>query len=262
MDVQTIPCLILDLDGVVYRGDEAIAGAPEAIAHFRKAGKKIAFLTNNSASAPQKVVDKLCRLGIPCNGNDLITAGEAAAIFIRNQCLDSGKGVFVVGTDALRQELVHQGLSLADPHTCGALLVGLDPDFHYAAVAQALMALKRPIPFVICNRDASFPGRNGVPMPGSGAMVGAIEASAERKADFEVGKPNTIMFEMVAQRLQVRPEECLVVGDSLSSDISMANRAGAIGVWVTEDPRVPDNPEAARPDVCIRSLTELTQWIV
>lgn len=262
MDFRSLPCLILDLDGVVYKGDEAIAGAPEAIAHFRKAGKKIAFLTNNSASSPQRILEKLCRLGIPCEGSDLITAGEAAAIFIRAQGLDSGKGVFVVGTDALRQELVHYGVNPAEAGNCGAVLVGLDPQFHYATIAQALIALSRPIPFVACNRDASYPGHNGVPMPGCGAMVGAIETSSERQADFEVGKPNTIMFDLIVQRLGASPEDCLVVGDMLSSDILMANRAAAKSVWITEEAS-PDRSEGqAKPDLTVRSLKELESFVL
>ncbi|MBD1911022.1 MULTISPECIES: HAD-IIA family hydrolase [unclassified Leptolyngbya] len=262
MDFRSLPCLVLDLDGVVYRGEDVIAGAPEAIAHFRRAGKKIAFLTNNSASAASKVVEKLCRLGVSCHESDLITAGQAAAIFIREHHLDSGKGVFVVGTDALRQELLNQGLACSQPDTCGALLVGLDPNFHYSVIAQALIALKRSIPFIICNRDASYPGRNGVPMPGCGAMVGAIEASSERTADFEVGKPNTIMFELIAQRLQVKPEDCLVVGDSLSSDVLMANRARVASVWISDLSRAAVHAAIATPDACVQSLQELEPLVL
>lgn len=263
MDLRSLPCLVLDLDGVVYRGDEAIAGAPEAIAHFRAAGKKVAFLTNNSASSPQRIVEKLCRLGIPCNHSDLITAGEAAAIFIQEQQLDSGKGVFVVGTDALRQELIHHGLTPTDADTCGAILVGLDPQFHYSAIAQALIALSRPIPFIVCNQDASYPGRQGVPMPGCGAMVGAIAASAERSPDIEVGKPSTTMFDILVQRLGVRPAECLVVGDTLSSDILMANRAGVKSVWMTEAAEAePHHRRIAQPDLSVPSLKELAALIM
>jgi HAD superfamily hydrolase (TIGR01450 family) len=255
-------CFILDLDGVVYRGEEAIEGAPATIQLLRGLGKKVVFLTNNSASSSEKVVAKLCRLGIPCCGDDLLTSAQAARIVIQEKQLDANHGVFVVGTDALRCELEQHSITCVDPASCGAVLVGLDPNFDYITMTQALEALKRPIPLIACNRDANYPGQDGHLFPGCGAMVGALEACSGRKADFEVGKPNTMMLDIVLHRLQVAPEECIVVGDSLEADIAMANRAQVMSILIGDNFQVAQAMHSAKPDIWMHDLRDLQAYFL
>lgn len=250
-------CFIIDLDGVVYRGEDAITGSPSTIQLLRQLGKKVIFLTNNSASSPEKVVAKLCRLGIPCHEDDLLTSAQAARIVIQANQLDRNQGVFVVGTDALRNELEQNRIACVDPASCGAVLVGLDPNFNYTTMTQALEALKRPIPMIVCNRDANYPGQDGRLFPGCGAMVGALEACSSRKADYEVGKPNTMMLDIILQRFQVSPEECLVVGDSLESDIAMANCAQVDSILVGKNVSKGQNTHLAKPDFLMHQLSDL-----
>ena len=226
--------LIIDLDGVVYKGKQMIAGADVAIKRFRQAGKKIIFLTNNSAGSTLAIWQKLNDFGIDCDRQEILTSAEAAAHFIAQQCLDRGHGVFVIGTEALQQEVKNHGLKLADPDHCGAILVGLDAQFDYQAIALALRALNRGAKFIACNLDANFPTEGGQSLPGCGAMVAAIAAAAERTVDFAVGKPNTIMLDIVTDRMQITLDQCLVIGDMLASDILMANRANIPSIWITE----------------------------
>lgn len=255
-------CFVIDLDGVVYKGKQLIAGADEAIAKFRQRGKQIVFLTNNSASTIDVIFDKLCNLGIACDRQEIFTAAQASASYIDQHQLDNNQGVLVIGTDALKAEVTSHGLHLADPDHCGAVLVGLDPQFNYEAIAIALRALVRDVKLIICNRDANFPVEGDRLMPGCGAMVGAIESAIERNADVEIGKPNTIMLDMITQRLQIARTECLMIGDMLASDILMANKAQIPSIWITKtstDLNV--FPKMMQPSLCMPSLYAISKVI-
>ena len=251
-------CFVIDLDGVVYKGKQAIAGASAAIQKFRELDKKIAFLTNNSASSTESIRHKLHSFGISCDRQEILTAAQASASYIAQHQIDQGKGVLVIGTDALKDEVIAHGLRLADADHCGAVLVGLDPKFDYAAIAIALRALAQDAIFVACNRDANFPVEGGYLSPGCGAMVGAIESAIARKADFEIGKPNTIMLEILSDRMQVLRADCLMIGDMLASDILMANNANIPSIWISETLTYP-NKNSPQPSLCMSSLDEISQ---
>ncbi|MDX2254526.1 MAG: HAD-IIA family hydrolase [Pseudanabaenaceae cyanobacterium bins.39] len=261
MDLQSLleqqSCFVIDLDGVVYKGREMIAGADRAIATFREWGKQIVFLTNNSASSTLAVAQKLQNLGIECDLHEILTAASASATFIAEQRIDEGRGVLTIGTEALKEELVLQGLQIADADHCGAILVGLDPQFHYDAIAIALRALRNGAKFVACNRDANFPIAGGQYLPGCGAMVAAIEAAAEQSVDFEVGKPQTTMLTIITQRLHIPLHQCLVIGDMLASDILMANKANIPSIWISD--RAPSHQQIAQPSFWMPSLLAIAQ---
>jgi HAD superfamily hydrolase (TIGR01450 family) len=217
-----------------------IAGADVAIAQFRQAGKQIIFLTNNSGSSIPTIWQKLINLGIKCDRQEIFTAASASARFIADHRVDGGQGVLVIGTEALKQEAQDHGLQLADANHCGAVLVGLNSQFDYQAIATALIALNRGAKFVACNLDANFPTAGGQSLPGCGAIVAAIAAAAEKNIDFAIGKPNTIMLDIIAEKMQLSLEKCLIIGDMLASDILMANRAHIPSIWINETNRKPE----------------------
>ena len=110
--------------------------------------------------------------------------------------------------------------------------MGFDRAFNYNTISEALDVLLCGAKFIACNRDAQFPIENNRFLPGCGAMVGSIEAVIGKKPDREVGKPRPFMLKLVASRMKLDPEEILVVGDSLDSDIAMADRFGSPSLLV------------------------------
>jgi len=262
-------CFIIDLDGVVYNGKQPIAGAREAIEKFREIGKNIVFLTNNSASSTETILHKLHSFGIECDRQELLTSSQAAAIFISQHQIDGGLGILAIGTEALKAEIIDNELKLADADHCGAVLVGLDPQFNYEAITIALRAVMRGAKFIVCNRDANFPVENGQLMAGCGAMVGAIESATGRIADFEIGKPKTIMLDILVERKKIDFADCLVIGDMLASDILMANNAGIPSIWISETTvhdqiltqNSSQNLKFPQPSLCVSSLYEISQNI-
>jgi len=255
-------CFVIDLDGVVYKGKQLISGANEAILKFRHSGKKIVFLTNNSADSVDQVLNKLIHLGVVCDRQEILTAAQASASFIAQHQIDRGRGLFIVGTEALKQEVITQGLSIADPDDCGAVLVGLDPDFDYTKINLALRAITRGASLVICNRDANFPVEDGHLKAGCGAMVGAIESASGRLADFEVGKPKTIMLDIIINKMQIDLNSCLIIGDMLASDILMANNAKIPSIWISKTSTYSNlSSDYPLPSFCMPSLEAISKFI-
>jgi HAD superfamily hydrolase (TIGR01450 family) len=226
------PVWVLDLDGVVYAGAALLPGAGDAVTRLRAAGRRVAFLTNNSAQRPARVAQKLRRLGVPCDDREVITSGSAAADLLVERGLGATRGVHVLGTDDLRAEVEARGLRCTDEADAEAVLVGFDPGFSYAGLATAFRAARAGAAVVACNRDREFPSDGGVPWPACAAMLGALEGALGRSADVEVGKPSPYMLERLAAALGFGLADCLVVGDSLESDIEMARRAGVPSVWI------------------------------
>lgn len=262
--VAARPCWIIDLDGVVYAGDQALRGAVAAVAALRQSGRRVAFLTNNSRSRCEEVRHKLVGLGIPCAAAELLNSAQAAARHVRDQGLGQAEraGVFVIGMPGLCQELVAHGVILGEPETCGAVVVGIDLEFTYEKLVRGLRALWRGVPFVICNRDANFPGKDGQLLPGCGAMVAALEAAAQRPPSYEVGKPNPLMLDLLLDGLQLTRADCVMVGDSLEADILMAERAAVPSIWIGEQARLPGPPPAVRPTLCAQTLADAVGQIL
>lgn len=260
--VRARRCWVVDLDGVVYAGDHALPGAVEAVQALRDSGRQVAFLTNNSRHRLAEVRSKLLALGIPCAEKEVLNTTYATASYLLQSGLQREVGV--LGMPGLSAELAEHGVTLADVDACAALVVGIDTDFSYEKLVRGLRALRRGIPFIACNRDASYPGREGGLLPGCGAMVAALEAAAQRPPSYEVGKPNPFMLELLCRGLLRQQADCVMIGDSLEADILMAARARVPSVFIGE-PLAPPAAEATRrlgPTLCAGSLADAVRLVL
>ncbi|MFC7419980.1 HAD-IIA family hydrolase [Iodobacter arcticus] len=226
---------LIDLDGVVYKGSKPVDGAIEAIQRLREAGKKIIYLTNNSARSPLSIRNKLEGMGIACAENELLTSAEVACQAVKKDSLDGQKGVYVVGSSGLRDLVVNHGLKLATHDQCGAVLVGLDLELSYETISNALQAITNGALLIACNSDANYPSDKGALLPGCGAMLGAIEGAAGIRCNYLFGKPNKLMLQVALERIGGVLNECVVIGDTLESDILMANNANAESIYIDND---------------------------
>jgi HAD superfamily hydrolase (TIGR01450 family) len=215
-----------DLDGTLYLGDEAVAGAVDLVARVRRS-HRVAFFTNNSAKSAREVREKLQRLGFEARPEEVHTSSAAAARYLREAGVDD---LFVVGAEGLRQEIESAGLRPAGAGRAKNLVVGLDPEFSYGRLAEALSVLLAGGRFIACNEDARYPVGGGAYLPGCGAMVGAIAAASGRRPDFVAGKPTTYLLAIIARGCEVEPGQIVVVGDSWESDIAMALSYGSRAV--------------------------------
>jgi HAD superfamily hydrolase (TIGR01450 family) len=220
---------LLDLDGVVYVGAAEVSGASEALSNARQQGMLLAFVTNNAARPPSVVAAHLRQLGVPAEPGEVITSAQAAAHYLAER-LPAGSRVLVVGTTGLTEALTERGLvpvSSAEDAPV-AVVQGYSPDLDWAMLAEGAVAIRRGLPWIATNLDATVPSARG-PLPGNGSLVAALRHATGR-TPVSTGKPDPTMHRETVERSGAqRP---LVVGDRLDTDIEGANAVGCHSLLV------------------------------
>ena len=222
MLAERYDAFLFDLDGVLYRGDEPVPGAPEALAALRALGKGIAFVTNNSSRTPEKVVARLRSVGIAADPDEVETSALTTAALLAERGVPDA---FVVGEEGIRRALAEAGISVleGDPGTAGAVVVGCDREVDYAKLRRASLLVQRGAAFVATNPDASFPAADGNGGRERGRSLAAIETTTGVRAEV-IGKPNPpILRAALARAGGGRP---LMIGDRLDTDIAGAVTLG------------------------------------
>jgi glycerol-1-phosphatase len=216
--------VLLDLDGCVWIGDDALEGAPEAVAALRDAGKAVAFLTNDVRHAPEEFVRKLWRLGFQAALSEVVTVGSAIQYLLSER---DGGAAYVVGSQALVDHVADAGLRIVNrtefAGRADVVVVGAHERLSYEEIRIAAQAVRRGAELIGATRDATFPMPDG-PWPATGAVLAAIETAAGREADRIAGKPEPTMY--AAARDRLGDGRCLAVGDRLEIDVLGAQRAG------------------------------------
>jgi HAD superfamily hydrolase (TIGR01450 family) len=215
--------VLLDLDGTVWVGENAVEGAVEAIAELRAAGKAIVFLTNSAGRAPEEVVRRLWSLGFKASVDEVITAGVAL-----QHALDGRRGsAFVIGSQALVDHVAAAGLRIVNrtelASRADVVVVAAHRGFDFQELRTAVQAVMRGGELIGLNRDRTVPMPDG-PWPASGSVLAAVEEAVGAKASQVIGKPAGAMYEAVRDR--IGEGRCLAVGDNLATDIAGARRAG------------------------------------
>ncbi|WP_380168511.1 HAD-IIA family hydrolase [Jannaschia sp. R86511] len=220
--------LLLDLDGVVYAGDGAVPGAPEALARLRADGVALRFVTNNAFRTPQQVADKLVSVGVAATAEEVLASPRAAVGLLRGRFgLDDGDRVAVAGGQGLLQAVTEAGLTAEHVSrldgTPAALVQGFSPATTWEDLATASRLVAQGVPWVATNLDATIPTAWGI-APGNGLLVRAVAEAAGRRPDAVAGKPGPHLFTVAAQSCgAVTP---LVVGDRLDTDVAGGRAAG------------------------------------
>ncbi|NEA60561.1 HAD-IIA family hydrolase [Streptomyces sp. SID13666] len=213
---------LLDLDGVVYAGGEAIAHAVESLATAREHGMHLAYVTNNAARTPQTVAAHLTELGVPAEAEDVITSAQAVARLIAEQ-VPAGSRVLAIGGEGLQTALRERGLEPVASAEDGpaAVVQGYDPELRWSLLAEASFAVARGVPWFASNTDLTIPNPRGI-APGNGAAVEVVRIATGAEPQV-AGKPQPPMHrETILRTGAKRP---LVVGDRLDTDIEGATGA-------------------------------------
>ncbi|MEU3356446.1 HAD hydrolase-like protein [Streptomyces sp. NPDC037389] len=237
---------LLDLDGVVYAGGEAIAYAVESLGTARDGGMHLAYVTNNAARTPETVAGHLTELGVPAAPGDVITSAQAVARLMSDQ-LPSGARVLVIGSEGLWVALRERGLvpveSLDDDPA--AVVQGYGgPDMPWSRLMEASYAVARGLPWFASNTDLTIPSARGI-APGNGSAVEVVRIATG--ADPQVaGKPLPPMHRETI--LRTGAERPLVVGDRLDTDIEGAFAGGVDSLLVLTGVTTAARLLAARPE--------------
>jgi glycerol-1-phosphatase len=220
--------IVLDLDGVVYLGDEVVPAAPAAVQGVRGLGVRLAFVTNNSLRPPELVAEKLGRLGVKAAVEEILTSAHATVRLLGGRDGLDGTKVLVVGGPGLRRALQDAGARLidgADWRQAEVVAVGFDPELTYERVRTAALAIRAGARFVGSNPDTTLPMPDG-DWPGAGATLAMLRAATGVRPEV-AGKPERALFETIAAA--IGPGPYLMVGDRADTDLDGAHRLG----WAT-----------------------------
>ncbi len=206
--------VICDLDGVVYRGSEALPGAADALERLVASGFRVVFVTNNSSRTETQVADKLKKVvGYRPGIDDIVTSARAALALV-----PEGASCLVVGGEGILEAIESAGLSVTeDPDEADCVIVGLDREFDYQRMDVASRAIRSGAVFVATNVDPTFPAEDSI-MPGAGAIVAALEAASGVKP-LVAGKPEKPIRDLIRSR---GVGDAWVIGDRIDTDIAMA----------------------------------------
>ncbi len=229
--LQAIKHLILDMDGVLWKGTKPLVDLPAFFDGVGRLGLSVAFATNNASRTPEEYVAKFRGFGVAIDSRQVMTSGVATAQFLARHHDPGRTRVYVVGSDSLRQMLVDVGLQLlprwATSPAANIVVVGLTDQVTYEDFATATIHLRQhQADFVGCNPDTTFPSERGL-LPGNGALLALLEASGGRRPTI-IDKPQPRLFNACLVRLgdQATPDNTLVVGDRLGTDIAGGRQAG------------------------------------
>jgi len=237
--------LLVDLDGVVYRGAEPVPGVAAVLAARAAAGDDVVYVTNNSMWYRADYVTRLTSMGAPVSPDRIVSSARATALFLAEGS-PKPNCALVVGGPGLVHELRDVGIEVmlsadaaerwtangrdAATATRGVdtVVVGLDLEFTYARLAVAAEAVRAGARFVATNRDPIYPLERGM-MPGAGAVVAAI-VIASGVEPVSIGKPGPLLLEVAAHAMGRPVTEAVMIGDSLITDIPAAVAVGARSV--------------------------------
>lgn len=217
---------LLDLDGVVWRGESAIDGAEEAIRALRDRGKRVVFVTNNSSRTNREYAIKLMRMKIPTSTQDIVTSGHAVVAELKRMGLGEGDRVHACCADGLARLLSHERfVPTRETTDVKAVVVGWFPKGTFEDIARASTLARAGVPLIASNDDATYPTEDGL-LPGTGALVAAITMAAGTEA-LVVGKPRPALFRLALQAAGIEdPARALFCGDRPETDVVGARAAG------------------------------------
>ena len=220
---------LVDLDGVVYVGTDAVPGSVDAIAQSHRLGLRTAFVTNNAGRPASQVADHLRSLGIDVQNEDVVTSAMAAADLLAHR-LPAGSAIGIVGGAGVSASVEAAGLRAVAPSSpeVVAILMGFGPDISWRDLAEASYAVAAGALFVATNTDRTFPTPEGI-APGSGAFVAAVQ-EASGVTPLVAGKPEPTLYRNAINRFQSK--NALVIGDRLDTDIAGAVNAGLTSLLV------------------------------
>ncbi len=278
--------LLVDLDGVVYRGREPVPGVAAVLADRVARGDEVVYVTNNSMHYRADYVTRLTGMGAPVVADRIVSSARATALYLAEH-EPPIRRVLVVGGRGLRRELEDVGLVVVDARETAeqlaeredeaartgglpvdpfelagrpdAVVVGLDPGLTYRTLAFAADAIRAGARFVATNRDPVYPSERGL-RPGAGAIVAALEASTG-VTPVSMGKPAPFLLEEAARAVGRRAADAVMIGDGLLTDLAAAHAVGARSVLmltgVTTRAQLEELPASQRPDAVAADAAEL-----
>ncbi len=254
-DLASIRTLLIDMDGVLYRGKTGLPGGPELMRFLKERGIKFLMVTNNSTATQDEFVKRMAGFGIDVKEDEIITSGVATAEYLTT-IAPAGAKVNVVGEPALSHEMEKRGFTLAGKDA-DYVVCGWDKTITYQKLATACLAIRAGATFIGTNADKTYPIEEGL-IPGAGSILASLIAATDTQP-LVIGKPEPIIFEQSMRLMNSKPEETAILGDRLDTDILGGNRAGLTSIMVLTGVNSAEEAVAyeSAPDYVFADLAEL-----
>ena len=238
---KNIRALIIDMDGVLWHGDQTIPGLTDFFQTLEELQIPFILATNNASQTPEQYVTKLAKMGVTITNKQILTSGTATALYLSNQFNPTETRVFVVGEDGATQPLIDHGFTLtglyevnndSDASKKGADIVvcGKDETLTWAKLATATLNIRAGATFIGTNADTTLPTEHGI-THGNGAILAALEVATGVTPTI-IGKPEPIIYQQALALLGVDPDKTVAIGDRLETDILGAVRTGIRSIMV------------------------------
>ena len=247
--------LIIDMDGVLYRGDRSMPCLREFFDFLRE--RHIAFIlaTNNSTRTPEEYVDKLAHMGVQVSPAEILVSGQATARFLAREYA-RGTRVHVFGMPSLKQAMADEGFILADEDV-QLVVASMDRAITYEKLKRATLLIRGGARFIATNLDPTNPSEEGL-IPGTGSMIVALEAASGVKPQ-AIGKPEPIMYQLAMEQMNASPETTAAIGDRVDTDILGGKRAGLTTICVLSGSSDRAEAEAIGADMIFDDIAHLLE---
>lgn len=248
--------LVCDLDGVLYRGPEPIAGAAEKIVEVRERGTRVIFATNNATATVGHYLARLEKLGIDARPEEILTSAVVTAEVVAERGL-SGASTFLIGLDGIEEELTKVGVRFVEgdeARNADLVITSGDWRFDYSRLRTAAFALRNGATFLATNDDLTYPAPDGL-WPGAGSILAAVEAASGRTAEV-MGKPREPMMAAASRRLE-GCDHIAIVGDQPATDLAGGRAMGWTTILVLTGVTASAGDVHPAPDLTLPSLADL-----
>jgi len=253
----TIKHLIIDMDGVLYLGDQPMPCLGDFFAFLRERSISFILATNNSTRTPQEYVDKLARMGVTVSPDEILVSGQATARFLAGE-YPRGTRVHVFGMPALKTAITDEGFVLADEDV-QLVVASMDREVTYEKLKRATLLIRSGARFIATNLDPTNPSEEGL-LPGTGSMIVALEAASGVKAK-AIGKPEPTMYELAMELMSADRETTAAIGDRVDTDILGGKRANLTTICVLSGSSNRAEAEAIGTDMIFEDIAHLlTTW--
>lgn len=255
--LRSIKNFIIDVDGVLYRGQQPLAGAREFLDHLRRRGIPFILATNNSVRTPKQYVAKLGAMDIEVTEDHILTSGQATALYLTQVASPRAK-VYVIGEEGLFSAVREQGFIVTDREV-DFVVMGLDFELTYEKLKIATLAIRAGSSFIATNPDTTLPTEQGL-IPGSGAILAALEA-ATGVSPLVIGKPQPILLRLAMEKLGITPDGTAIIGDRLETDILGGKEVGLTTILVLTGISDREELETSpyQPDLVFENIGRLCQ---
>lgn len=261
-NLKTKKLFLLDMDGTIYLDDQLFDGTMEFLDHVKQTGGRYLFLTNNSSRGVDSYVEKLRRLGIPAEREDFLTSVDATIAFLKKRYGEENalrKKIYLMGTESFRRQLEGERFLITETpdEDVEILLMGFDRELTYRKLEDASFLLTRGVEYFATNPDWVCPTAWGY-VPDCGSMAHMLQNATGRLPYF-IGKPQPDMVLMALEKYGYAPEDAVLIGDRVYTDIACGCNAGIDTIFVLSGEGTLADAEnsATKPTYIINNIEEV-----